>query len=260
MRINTRSALVVVLTFLLTACTSRPTDSVGWRTERIEHWQATDNYVRLQYPVVIGADAERLNPVIQRWIGANCGDGGTTVADARACLSALVKDCSDTIAATSQSELKACAVNITTDVWLDAAGLLAINMDVTSWGGGAHPQEETHDLNLDLRSGRALQLGDLLDHWDAETLALRITHALRTQRHIGSDQTLMQAGFFVDHLPVPPAVMALPQGLLFTYGPYEIAPGVEGQQQVLVPYDELSGMIRSTGPLPRLHGLRSPAN
>jgi hypothetical protein len=197
-----------------------------------------------------------LNPVIQSWIGANCSvEPESKYSDATTCLAGLWKGCSHVTDPSLPPQQRACTENITTTVQLDAAGLMVIRMDSDSYGGGAHDVSEVHALNLDLHGARALQLNDLLEHPNTETLALRITHALRQQRHIPADQPLTQAGFNTDHLPVPATVMIMPEGLLFTYQSYDIAAYSEGQPQVLVPFAELSDMVSGAGPLPRLRAL-----
>lgn len=245
-----RPVFASLAVLVLTACTERTPDSVSWRIEQLEHWQDGGHYVRLHYPVIVGADAARLNLVIQRWIGAHCAVNPTvTFGDAKGCLTGLVKDCSE-LGADS-----ACFVDLTADPWLDAAGCLGIRLEATSYSGGNHEQVDIEALNLDVRTGRALGLTDLLNRPDARSLAMRIAHALRVQRHIPDDKSLTQAGLLTDDIPVSTRVLALPEGLLFIYLAYEIAPYPEGRPQVLVPYADLSDMMLKTSPLPRLHDL-----
>jgi hypothetical protein len=235
---------------VLTGCAERTPDFVSWRVEQLEHWQDANNYVRLHYPVIVGADAARLNPVIQRWIGAHCSvDPTASFSDAKGCLTGIVKYCSELGAETG------CTVDLWAEPWVDAAGCLGIRIEVTSYTGGNHEQTDIEALNLEIPSGRALGLTDLLNRPDARSLAMRITHALRVQRHIPDDKSLTQAGLLTDDIPVSTRVLALPEGLLFIYLAYEIAPYTEGRPQVLVPYADLSDMVLKTGPLPRLHDL-----
>ena len=253
-RMNSISVFVVILFLLLGSCTDRSTESVAWRTEKIEHWQDSGHYVRLQYPVVLGGSASRLNPVVQRWIGTECGslvDVGVTYSDAQGCLNALAQHC----VAAGHLPQDQCYVDVVVDVRLDAAGLFAIKLQNISYGGGAHELYHAANLNIDLQDAHVFALSDLLNNPDTGTLALRITHAFRAERHIPEDQTLTQAGYLSDRLPVPTVVMAVPEGLLFSYQTYEIAPFSAGQPQVLVPYSDLSDMVRAEGPLPRLHAL-----
>jgi hypothetical protein len=258
MRVNLRGVLLLNGGLLLIACAGRSTESVAWRTARAERWQDSNHYVRMLYPVLIGRDGVHLNPIIQHWIGSHCAnldDPGQTYPDAKACMIALFKDCSDVGSTKLNPGLNACIVNIRADVVLDAAGMLAIKMELDSYGGGAHELVKIEDLNLDLHSDTTLGLDDFLDHYDKETLAHRITDALRVEQHIPADQSLTQAGFLTDDMPVPPTVLALPEGLLFTYQSYDIASFSGGQPQVLLPYADLSDIVRASGPLPRLHAL-----
>jgi hypothetical protein len=255
--------LAIALTCGLSSCGTPQGDSVGWRRESLISWKDPSHYTRLSYPVVVGATADRLNPVIQHWIGQKCSatnDPTKAYASASECLTALSADCEAAPKTTEPTEDRDCWAETTADVELDAADLLTVRMTNNAYGGGAHPVTDVADLNLQISTGKTLTLGDLLNHPDTSTLALRITHALHKERHLPEGSSLTSAGFFVDTLPVPTNVRVLPEGLLFTYESYEVAPGVEGQPEVLLPYSDIADMLPEQGAVRRVQLLLAPGN
>lgn len=233
--------------------------SVEVAVAHAEAWRADDDYAKLDFPFVGGPAGQRLNPIIQRWIGARCpGLPGSAAppADAAACVAAFSSACAalkhDYGADTGTF---GCTLDATTEIRLDAAGLLGAIYTTYSYTGGAHGSTVVSYLNLDLASGRVFTLEDLLDTRDTARLSGAIERAIRAERHIPAGRSLEQAGFFTNTLPLPGEVLALPQGLLFTYQSYDVAPYSEGQPHGLVAYTELDGMIRATRLLAGLRAL-----
>ncbi len=238
--------------------------SVGVTTAHAESWRGGDDYAKVTYPVVVGGvDAARLNPVIQRWIGARCpipAENAPQPSSAAACVAAFSTACATLKHKYEDAGAQpfGCTLDANTEIKLDAAGLLGVAYTTYSYTGGAHGSTVVSYLNLDLASGRVLTLKDFLNAPDAARLSSALESAVRANRHIPADQSLKQAGFFVDRLPVPDTVLALPRGLLFTYQSYDVAPYVLGQPHGLVPYSALNGMIRAEGVLLRLRTLEKP--
>jgi hypothetical protein len=68
MAIAARAFTGVAIIWGLSACEApTPSDSVGWRKESLSSWTDSSHYVKLSYPVVVGAAAARLNPVLVRF-------------------------------------------------------------------------------------------------------------------------------------------------------------------------------------------------
>lgn len=245
--------------------TSPAPQSVGVATAHLENWRSDDDYAKLSYPFISGEDAARLNPIIQRWVGSHCpisAENAPQPDSAAACVTAFSNACAALKHEYDDAGARpfGCTLDANTEIKLDAAGLLGIAYTTYSYTGGAHGSTVVSYLNLDLASGRVLTLKDLLDISDTAHLSGEIERAVRANRHIPATQSLKQAGFFEDTLPIPDTVLALPQGLLFTYQSYDVAPYASGLPQGLVPYSALGSMIRTEGVLPRLRALgESPA-
>ena len=255
-----RTIIVTAFVCLLVGCAvdAPRVDAVGLRMINIQHWHGGGDYATLRYPHIVGTLAGQLNSVIERWIGGHCPIVGTKPRrydDAAACATAFADECARLRASSPPGHPFGCTLDANAVVDVDAAGVLGLTMTSYAYAGGAHGLTTITDLTLDLRSGRALDLDDLLDYPDRRKLSALIEQGLRHQRHIPPDQSLKQAGYFTNKLPVPATVLALPEGLRFTYQSYDIGPRTMGQPQALVPYAALSEMVRRDGPLFRLHRL-----
>jgi hypothetical protein len=267
---STRVRAIVALVLAFGSCIAGAADSVLWRSESLYGVN-----VQMHYPVVIGAGATRLNPAIERWIGGNCARSPIlrnsylrrkTYHNARDCLTALSERCA-ALEQGSGAGLAAnpCQAEVTARVRTDVAGLLVIELDSygsTNYDFLAIPHQgwAVDYLNLDIRSGRTLGLSDLLKLGppyvaDLERLTIR---ALHTQFHIPANRTLRQAGFDTDQPPLPSTVAVLPSGLLIVYRPSELRFPTGARSSVVLPYPQLSGMIRENGPLSRLWRVPAP--
>lgn len=233
--------------------------SVGVVISNRDNRAGVNRYAKLAYPVVTGKEADRLNPTIEKWVGARCpvpGKKSTVSADPAECVAAFMKACKKLKKAyKGHASDFGCTLDATAVVKLDAAGLLGVIYTTYAYTGGAHGNTVVSYLNLDLASGRILNLDDLLDKPNRVRLASKIQAAIRAKRHIPTSQSMKQAGFFVVPFPPTDTVLALPHGLLFTYQSYDIGPYVLGQPHAVVPYSELEGVIAKNGPLPRLAAL-----
>jgi hypothetical protein len=263
--VSVRRAVSGLLVLVFAYTVARAAGSIAWRTQTLYGVG-----VQMRYPVVLGTEAARLNPVIERWMGASCRRspmirntnlGHTTYRDARACVLALSKRCAAWQGASGPSLLATapCQAKITATIELNKEGLLALELD--SYGSTnynamavARPGWDIEYLNLDVRTGRALGLSDLLNLSSRNAAALEraVQGSLRAALRIPSSETLMQAGFSANRPPIASKVEVLGQGLLFRYGPTELRFPVGAAPQVVVPYEALSRLMRHGGALARL--------
>ncbi|HKI54191.1 MAG TPA: RsiV family protein, partial [Anaerolineales bacterium] len=113
--------------------------------------------------------------------------------------------------------------------------------------GAAHPGEFSHTINYDLNSGRELALGDLFLAGSnyLEVISSYCITELNKQPFFdgpftnGADPTLENYRNW----------NITPEGLMFTFDTYQVAPGAAGPQIVRMPYGELGGLINPDGPL-----------
>lgn len=111
----------------------------------------------------------------------------------------------------------------------------------------AHPGLNIVTLNYDLGQGRELALGDLFLPESAylEAIARYCITELQKQPYSdvfvtdGAEPTLQNYR----------AWNITPEGLIITFGTYQVAPGAAGPQRVIVPYSKLTDLIDPQGPL-----------
>lgn len=113
--------------------------------------------------------------------------------------------------------------------------------------GAAHPGLYSITLNYDLAQGKELGLADLF---------LPDSNSLETISQYCITELSKQPGFegpFADGAQPTPENYRnwniTPDGLLITFDTYQVAPGASGPIQVLVPYDQLRGLINPQGVL-----------
>lgn len=244
-------------------CAAQPAGSISLRTENLH---GVD--VHIQYPVVVGAEATALNLIIQRWIGGSCNESPVirntymarmTYRGPKDCLTALSRECAalQTGAASVALAMGPCEAQITAKPELDTDGLLVIslfNFGFAARGFLGIPNESEHTeyLNLDIATGRILNLSDLLKPSYRAPLQRMIVRSLRAQSHVAGGEPLTQAGFLTNDPPIPATMEILRAGLKFSYRAGEITTGRSAPPNVVVSYEELSSLIPADSPLRRL--------
>jgi hypothetical protein len=66
----------------------------------------------------------------------------------------------------------------------------------------------------------------------------------KEERGIPQEQSLMEAGLFVDTIPLNDNFMITPGNFMFSYVPYEISSYAEGEISITVPYSEISAFVK----------------
>jgi hypothetical protein len=113
--------------------------------------------------------------------------------------------------------------------------------------GAAHPGLYSITLNYDLGQGRELALGDLFLPNAGYLEAVANYCVTELSKQPGFDEPFSDGA-----KPTPENYdnwNITPDGLLITFDMYQVAPGVSGPIQVLVPYDQLQTVIDPQGPL-----------
>lgn len=128
-------------------------------------------------------------------------------------------------------------------LWLNArvlrqqGPLLALQLDVNQYTGGAHGMPLTRYLNIDRRSGKVLVLDDVVQAGQRPALT-----ALLQQAHAQWRQGQGLAGDWpfreTDNFTLAEA------GLRFKYDAYDIAPYALGQPEFLLPYSALQAVLK----------------
>ena len=107
--------------------------------------------------------------------------------------------------------------------------------------GRAHPYHSYRTLNFDLSTGKVLALNDL---FKPKTNYLKVFAKYSTQK---LNQTLKEK-FMITNGTAPDIKNyktwnIQPEGILITFDEYQVAPYVEGAQEVEIPFSELKNII-----------------
>ena len=113
--------------------------------------------------------------------------------------------------------------------------------------GAAHPGDFSHTVNYDLGVGHELALGDLFISGSdyIGTISNYCLEELRRKPYSDSFTTSGADPTFENYRNWNITL----QGLMITFDTYQVAPGAAGPQIVIMPYDQLQGMIDPQGPL-----------
>ena len=130
-------------------------------------------------------------------------------------------------------------------------GLLSVLFDVGFYvSGAAHPNQYAVALNLDVGAGKVLALKDLFKP-GADYLKFISTYAIQDLTRQGRLEWDTGAAPQEDNFR---SWNITPNGLLFSFDPYQVASYAMGPQAVTIPYAAMKDILDSTGPLaPILH-------
>lgn len=115
-------------------------------------------------------------------------------------------------------------------------------LDITEFAytGGAHPNTRRRLASFDVESGRLLGAHDLTT--DVDALTSLAERQFRVDRGLGPDDDLEAAGFWFpeEGFSLPDNLGIIPDGVIFHWDAYEIAPYSTGPIEVIVPAAELN--------------------
>lgn len=119
--------------------------------------------------------------------------------------------------------------------------LFSVAMDSYRFMGGAHPNSYRAIFNFDLQNGTLLQIEDIV--LDLKAFRQAAEQAFRIVQGIEETVSFQQAGFFMREFQASTQFALTEKGLLLYYNTYEIAPYAAGPTEVLIPYEELQGIL-----------------
>jgi hypothetical protein len=134
-------------------------------------------------------------------------------------------------------------------VLLNDYGLLVLEFYWQAYTGGAHPNSTTQFANFDIMTGRRLGLSDLLIDGYEEPLARIVESHFREARGLDPAVSLEEVGFWFEggKFKLSDDFAIRDNGLTFYYNAYDIAAYAMGPTEVIVPYEELSDLIKKDG-------------
>ena len=115
--------------------------------------------------------------------------------------------------------------------------------------GGAHGMETEDYTVVNMQNGTALTLAEVFNKGFEPRLTNLLTKKLKEINNIPAKDKLTDHGFFVDDITPNSNFYITGNGIGFYYNHYEIAPYSNGPTDILIPFQELEGMIKDTGPI-----------
>ncbi len=193
-----------------------------------------------------------LDSQIVDWIAARCpiGPESARAATPEGCMNQVLDACLSNALSLPPATPARCTFGASVEVVLNRWGLLSLKYTGNLYTGGAHGMPDIGYFNYDVESARILTLNDLIATPD-ELLDL-LNQRMRSDYKLGDDQTLKDAGFLEDSLPLTENLLIEPQGLRFTWQAYAVAPYALGQPSVLLGYEQLAPVLAAGSPLQRI--------
>lgn len=132
----------------------------------------------------------------------------------------------------------------------DGHGLLCLRLFHTEYTGGAHGNHGASHVTFDLATGKKLALDDLLKPGVKAELTRLAEAALREEHGLKPGDSLAAEGpLFEDKFELNDNWFLTPEGLGFSYDPYEIGPYAVGFIEPLIPFTRLKTLIKEGSPL-----------
>lgn len=143
----------------------------------------------------------------------------------------------------------------TFEVLLNEKKLLSLRLLHSEYTGGAHPNAGASHVTFDLATGDELTLDDLLKPGWRDRVTQLAEAALRAQYGLKPDAPLNDEGpLFENAFELNDNWHLTPEGLGFSYDPYEIGPYAAGFIEPVIPYAQLKPLLKPASPLTRLTG------
>ncbi len=126
--------------------------------------------------------------------------------------------------------------------------LISILYTIYFYTGGAHGNTGSAAFNYDLNQGKILTLSDIFipNANFIKAISDHCINALKQRNVSNHDWVIKGASASLNNYS---SWNIVPQGLMITFDPYQVAPYAVGPQEIVIPYSTLKGMIRQDGPL-----------
>lgn len=134
----------------------------------------------------------------------------------------------------------------TVEILQNRPKLLSLQYSHYWYTGGAHPNSSRTYWNYDPSTGKQIQLSDLLVEGYAPKLNRIAEKHFRKVRELDANTSLSQVGFWFENgqFKVNTNFALGGKGLIFFFNTYEISPYVMGSTEILIPYEELKGLLK----------------
>lgn len=123
--------------------------------------------------------------------------------------------------------------------------VVSLRVDEYFFTGGAHGDYSTVFYNVEPNSGRLLRLADFITSGSEERLEQIAERKFRNTYRIADGHSYEDAGYWFENnvFYLTDNMLVLPDGFLFLYNRYEIAPFAAGAVELSLSYDELAEVL-----------------
>lgn len=237
--------------------------SIGWAMRSIERTaegctgeEVACTRITIRYPELeSGAPdevLERIGADLARRVGSASfvAPDEPVPASLEALADGFVADYRAYAASVPESAVLPWSAQISVEVLYRGERLVSLEIEDSSYLGGAHPISLVEYVTYDLATGEPLALGDLIEDGRRAELRERAERRFRQARRLQPADDLVEEGFFLeDGFVLNDNFAVTGAGLAFHYQPYEIGPYALGPTNFTVPWSDLEGVVRLGGPL-----------
>jgi len=138
-------------------------------------------------------------------------------------------------------------------VWITNAvyqghGVLACFIEKYEYSGGAHGNDWRNYLVIDLTNGHPVSIDDVfIEGYEGAMTDLITKQLLSKHADEFPDATLEEIGYWEDDIAPNDNFFVTSDGLAYHFNSYEIAPYSAGHTVVVIPWEEISGLIDQEG-------------
>ncbi len=138
-------------------------------------------------------------------------------------------------------------------VMLNAMEVFSMRMLHSEYTGGAHPNSSAGHVTFDMKTGEELTLDDLLKPGWRDPLTDLAEAQLRAQYELKEGDALNDKGpLFENAFELNGNWFLSPEGLGFSFDPYEIGPYAAGFIEPVIPYSKLKAWAKPGSALERI--------
>jgi|688.fasta_scaffold131447_2 hypothetical protein len=141
------------------------------------------------------------------------------------------------------------------EVMLNEKQVFCMRMAHSEYTGGAHPNHAAAHVTFDLKSGEELTLDDLLKPGWRDAVTRMAETMLRKQHGLKDGEALNGEGpLFENVFELNDNWFLTPEGLGFSFDPYEIGPYAAGFIEPIIPFPMLQDWVKPKSALERVIG------
>lgn len=138
--------------------------------------------------------------------------------------------------------------NLSMDIRHNENNVVSIEFEKYAYTGGAHGISITEYAVCDLVKNKKLSLNDFFKENAKTEIDNILDSKLRKLNGLNQEESLREAGFFIDKVEWSDNFFINNQGIGFFYNVYEIAPYASGTTELFIPFIEIEALLNPNHP------------